>query len=307
MPCLFLTLLLVTTVYTLKTHERYEVCKRLLTGVKKEKGIMPEPALMNADICKDCQHRMRREADIIQNLFYKTPKSRPKQVENNIMQAKYKSLLSKIQNFLLKTPKSRPKQAENIQFQTKDRPSWNSKSFIAIKTKHKPSWNNHQNTNHHQSKSFIEIKTRRKREYPPWPEWRKLQRSKDMKEYWKYQIQENTTRIINQRQQKKAYWARMSDKGGDRRKEYSDYMKAFWKDKYKQGLVNRTAYSQGQRKIMEEYWTKEREGSTKRLKRMSQHLKEFWKGYKKTGNFVKYQNEKRVQTQNRTNLSSPVV
>uniref|UniRef100_A0A8D8QG95 Uncharacterized protein n=1 Tax=Cacopsylla melanoneura TaxID=428564 RepID=A0A8D8QG95_9HEMI len=271
MPCLFLTLLLVTTVYTLKTHERYEVCKRLLTGVKKEKGIMPEPALMNADICKDCQHRVRREASV-QNLFYKTPKSRPKQTEN-------------------------------IQFQTKDRPSWNSKSFIAIKTKHKPSWNNHQNTNHHQSKSFIEIKTRRKREYPPWPEWRKLQRSKDMKEYWKYQIQENTTRIINQRQQKKAYWARMSDKGGDRRKEYSDYMKAFWKDKYKQGLVNRTAYSQGQRKIMEEYWTKEREGSTKRLKRMSQHLKEFWKLYKETRNFGKYRNEKRVQTPNRTNFS----
>ncbi|KAL1450533.1 hypothetical protein WDU94_002884 [Cyamophila willieti] len=128
-----------------------------------------------------------------------------------------------------------------------------------------------------EERSFMEIMTRRKREL--WPPWRRKLHSKFMKEYWKQQIEENTTRLINQRDLKKKYWARTSYKGGDRRKEFSESMKKYLVGKYKK--INRTKDSQTRSRLMKEYWKKKiKEGSTERLKKMSKNLKMFWKRLK---------------------------
>uniref|UniRef100_A0A8D8Z980 Uncharacterized protein n=1 Tax=Cacopsylla melanoneura TaxID=428564 RepID=A0A8D8Z980_9HEMI len=60
---LFLTLLILNSVYTLKIHEYNEDWQRSIKKVKKDKEAMADSALSKVVECKDCLHRMRRETN----------------------------------------------------------------------------------------------------------------------------------------------------------------------------------------------------------------------------------------------------
>uniref|UniRef100_A0A8D9E725 Uncharacterized protein n=1 Tax=Cacopsylla melanoneura TaxID=428564 RepID=A0A8D9E725_9HEMI len=81
-------------------------------------------------------------------------------------------------------------------------------------------------------KSFIQNKIRKKRANNMlWPEWRKREHSQFMKKYWKEQIEDNTTRFINQKKLMGDIWVKQKEEGNKTAigRQMSENLKNTWK------------------------------------------------------------------------------
>ncbi|KAL1450549.1 hypothetical protein WDU94_002899 [Cyamophila willieti] len=264
MVCVFLTLLLLSSVYTFKGHKCHEDCKILIAKAVKE--VVARPNLRKANIWKDYIHRKRREA---------IPFSH-KQASNNVKQftTAYMTRWSiKLKNW---------------------------KSFTEIKERKKryTIWSEERKRLHSERMKAYWKKYKKNLSSPGNMSGMVCNRFKDhanfMKKYWQQQQKCGNKSKICDRMKK--VWASKVEK----RAEQSAMMKAWWKKINRDGKiylangksksVKMKAYWKRQKELhpkkfehdhvesMQNYWKKlKSEGRTERCLKHSQFMKEYWR------------------------------
>uniref|UniRef100_A0A8D9ANY4 Uncharacterized protein n=2 Tax=Cacopsylla melanoneura TaxID=428564 RepID=A0A8D9ANY4_9HEMI len=277
MDYLFVTLLLIMNVYTLKTHQSHELTHKSAREAKKEKTTVVGLAQTNGDICKGYQQRKRRELNMLSGSIIQNGGKLVKIVENNITKKKpinTKKWSDERKEKLRKLMKGRAKiiSEQMKQFWKKAKEEGRTERLIKLAEHNRAIW---RNLNKEDRTNKIK------------------QISEQMKNYWKKLKEENNTQRHKQISKGlNTYYQRLKESGNtERQKKNSERMKKIWKRRLEllAEVTTRLKVKKGLKERMAEYWAKsederrKEELSTKNI-RLSQLMRDTWRQIKQEGN-----------------------